>query len=476
MTELLFETDWLASRPVFYNESTGAASHSVNEVIVFPEVEIDAEGLNLYLAAGYSVFGRTPVCGVRYLPPCARLWRDDDGALCVEELSFDIDSRLAERRSEDEIVEMLRARVQAAEAATEGEIVIPTSGGYDSRLLNLMIAEPSRVRSFTFGATRRQWKSLEVARARALAAMLGTNWERIPLAPFHGYLDEWGREFGPVVHAHGMYQMEFYRRVRDRTGGGELLLSGLLGDWFEGKGDERVPPPSSPAEMQRMVFSYDMSADPSMCVVSSDGSALEEYFETHSAALASHRRRVLETVRLRMMMLHYLLRVPELYGFRVEAPFLDCELATAMLTLSDERRHHRRWVTDYLAARGALLSDVRGDSRYWLYWPVMRAQPLERLDDRLLSEIVKPEYVRWINRTVGWRGLWYEGYERLSGWRGFRRAVGYLRASGVRQRRLEAYHAYMTLWPLQRLLQKRDAARSGRPAETTGRAAEVTVS
>ena len=49
---LLFETDWLASDPVYYNEVTGAASHGINDVIDFANVELDAEGLNAYLGTG----------------------------------------------------------------------------------------------------------------------------------------------------------------------------------------------------------------------------------------------------------------------------------------------------------------------------------------------------------------------------------------------------------------------------------------
>jgi asparagine synthetase B (glutamine-hydrolysing) len=268
MSELLFETDWLGSRPVYYNELTGTAGRDVNDVIAFADVEIDGEGLAVYLAAGYSVFGHTPVRGVRFLPANARLWRDDDGSLRVEELPLDLEERLAQRRGEDEIIEMLRARVRAAESAARGDIVIPTSGGYDSRLLNLMVAAPARVRSFTFGATPRQWDSLEVARARALALKLGVRWERVHLGPFHSYLDAWDDVFGPAVHAHGMYQMEFYRRMADRTSGGELLLSGLGGDWFEGQGDWMIADPvRGPGDLHQLILTKRMHADPGAALI-----------------------------------------------------------------------------------------------------------------------------------------------------------------------------------------------------------------
>jgi len=466
LSELLFETDWVGSRPVYYNEATGAASHDVNDVIDFADVELDAEGLASYLAIGYSVFQRTPVRGVRIMPPSARLWREAGGRLRVEELPLDLDSRLTARYGEDEIVEMLRARVETAVAAAEGDVVIPTSGGYDSRLLNLMVAEPSRVRSYTFGPTARQWDSTEVARARALSELLGTKWQRVHLGPFHRHLDEWDEAFGVAVHAHGMYQMEFYRQVGARSQAGALVLSGLCGDGFAGSVDPLLEGPmDGPRDVERLIFTNGMHADPGAAVLPSRGLPAEEYFETHRELLQSPQSRLVEEVRFRVLLTHYLLKVPELYGLRVDAPFIDIDVASAMMTLPAERRHKRRWVTEYLASRGALFADVRGDDRYWLYWPVMRGQPLAPLDAGLLAEVVKPDYVRWINRTVSWRGLWCEGYERLGRRPGFRRAAACLRGRGLCQRRLEAYHAYMTLRPLQRLLQKRDAARAGE-AET----------
>lgn len=459
MTTLLFESDWLGSDPVYYNEVTGAASHNANDVIDFANVEFDAEGLNAYLGTGFSVFSFTPVRGVRFLPPSARLWREAGGRLRVEELPLDLDARLERRHTEDEVIDLLRTRVQAAEAAHEGEIVIPTSGGYDSRLLNLMVAEPDRVRSFTFGATELQWDSVEVARARALSELLGTRWERIPISPFHAYLDEWDDAFGPSVHAHGMYHMAFYRQVRARVADGGSLLSGLSGDMFEGKGDDYVRVVHGPSDVRSLIITHGMHADLAAAVNRHKGTLCEEYYVTHRGILTSHRRRVIEAVRFRMMILHYLLRVPAHYGFQVDAPFLDIDVATAMLTLTDERRRQRRWVREYLESRGAMFGDVAGSNVYWLYWPVMRSQPLAPLDEELLAEVVRRDYVRWINRTVSWRGLWHEGYERLRGRRGFRRAAARLQAWGLRQRPLEAYHAYMTLRPIERMLQKRDAAR-----------------
>jgi len=49
---LVYESDWLASRPFFYNVRNARASHNIGEVIDLAEIEFDPEGLNDYLDAG----------------------------------------------------------------------------------------------------------------------------------------------------------------------------------------------------------------------------------------------------------------------------------------------------------------------------------------------------------------------------------------------------------------------------------------
>ena len=153
MKRVLFETDWLASQPVFYNEMTGQASHNIHDVIDCNCLEWHPEGFNNYLDFGYSVLEQTPVKHVKFLRHSSRLWKDEQNELSVEYLDDPVEKWLNYRLSEDDIIELVRTRVRAWERSVDGEIVIPTSGGYDSRLLNWCIEDKSRVRSFTFGVT-----------------------------------------------------------------------------------------------------------------------------------------------------------------------------------------------------------------------------------------------------------------------------------------------------------------------------------
>jgi len=461
LSQLLFETDWLASRSVFYNEADGRASHNVNDVIDFANVEFDPDGLNGFLDFGYAVFQRTPIRGVKFLAPSSRLFRETSGALRIETDGDPVPHLLSHRRPEAEVIDVVRSTVSAWERSTDGEIVIPTSGGFDSRLLNLMVADRRRIRQFTFGRTSPQTAAEDVKRAASLARRLGTRWEWVELGDFHAFLPAWDEMFGVSAHAHGMYQMEFFSRVCARLGGGRPLLSGMCGDYFSGSGyfTRECALVRRPADLLDC-FRVDMwHGDSAMSLLGGTGEPLAEYFEKHREAIADPIRRVVELVRTRIMLLSHLLRVPEHFGFSPRAPFTDIDVASAMLTVPTERRIDRVWLRDFFESQGVSLESVRGASFVTLPYQAMRRVPLEPLDEELLREVVRPDYVRWINRNVGRIGQAWEGYSTLRRRRGFRRLLNLSARLGVKEQRLPAYVAHMNLVPIQSLLRRRNRAR-----------------
>lgn len=469
--ELVYESDWLASRPLFYNVKSGAASHNINEVIDLAEFEFDPEGFNDYLDFGFSVFEHSPVRDVRLLRHSARLFRGPQG-LHVEYLDDPASGWLDRQSTVDEVFEVASAKINEA-AGNDGEIVVPTSGGLDSRLLDSLVGDRSRVRAFTYGVSDDPRRSLEAVKARELVRRLGIRWELIPLGYFHHYLADWDALFGISTHAHGMYQMEFYRRVLGRVAPGNVVLSGACGEWFAGDDAEvRVVDVLRGPDHVLEVFRYGrMCADSRQSCFKSERLGARQLLEDAPGIRTEMLPRVLTMVRLRMQLLSYLLRVPASLGLRPQAPFIDIDLALRMLTLPAEQRLDRRWQREFFARQGVDLESeaVPGDRRNTLNFQAMRRVPLEPLDVDLLREVVRPEYVRWINHNVGPLGYPWEVYWRLNWTPGFRRAVGQTRRFGLRDQRLPAYAAYLTLRPIQQLLRRRERFLHGREAEA-GRA------
>ena len=462
---LVYESDWLGSRPCFYNLRTGRASPRINDVIDFADLEFDPAGLNDFLDFGFCVFERTPVRDVRLLRHSSRLLRGP-GGLRVEYLDDPTREWFERSSTVDEVVEASSAAVNTAAERATGDVVVPTSGGLDSRFINLLLADRPRVRAFTYGLSDRPERSDEVVKAAELSRLLGFRWETVELGRFHRHLDEWDDLFGPAMHAHGMYQMEFYREVAARVAPGSVVISGSCGDTLAG-GDDRIvselPILDRPDDMLAWFRWAPMYADSAASLFPTDRDHWRSQIEQDPRLRTEFRPRVVFLIRQQALFYSYLAAVPEAYGLPCATPFVEAEVARALLTLPWEQRNRRIWQRDLFRRRGLDLefADLPADWRNTLNLRALRRVPVPPLDVGLLREIVKPEYVRWVNRNVGRVGLPWEAFVRLGWTRGFRRATAALRAAGIDDQRSPAYFAYLTLRPLEALLRRRDRACAG---------------
>jgi asparagine synthetase B (glutamine-hydrolysing) len=455
MKSVTFETDWLGTQPVFYNEQTRKAGYNIHDIIDYPDLELDPEGFNNYLDFGYSVFEQTPVKHVKFLRHSSRLQVDEQGKLTVERLPDPLEKFVSPQYSETEVLDMIQARVRAWECSCTGDIVIPTSGGYDSRLLNILISDKSRIRSFTYGISDNQADSHEVVYARTLSEKLGTRWQQIQLGEFHAYFDEWDRLFGPFTHAHGMYHIEFFRKVAALVDSGSPMLSGIVGDpWAGGASFIEL---RNPQDLVLMAWRHGLHADVRESRLKAEDGRRQTYWNAHIEMLRDPTFQVFSRVRLKMGLLSYLMSIPEELGFKPWSPFLDMDLAMTMMRLPAESRRKRLWQQRFFQQHGLDLESMQLEvsRRSTLELQALRCIPLKPLDDVLLGEVINPDYVRWVNGEVRkatgfWDALW-----KVMPRGSFGQALGRL---GVRDRRVEAYGAYSTLKPIEYLLQRRDAA------------------
>ncbi len=453
-----YRTNWLRSDPVFYNQRTGKVSRSINDVIDFANLEFHPEGLSNYLAFGYSVFEQTPIKDVKFLRHSSKLTIEAQGNLSLQQLDDPAEALLSGRTRESDAIELLRNRVQDWESSVDGPIVIPTSGGYDSRILNLLVKDKSRIRSFTYGLSDRQLDHFEVVRARKLSEVMGTDWTWIPLGDFHEYLPDWDRLFGPSTHAHGMYHMEFYGKMRSLAPANSFVLSGVNGSAWAG--ELRPQSPRGPRDLIALGYTHGLCADSSQCVLRHSGDLWLQYWEEHREKLADPLYCLLSLVRMKAILLCYLKRVPISLGFQVWTPFHDIDVAFAMLTLPPERRLHRAWQRDLFRRHGLDLEalGLRAARADTINHHAMRRVPLAPLDARLLREAVKPSYVEWINRKV----IGQMPLEEAKRWMlGLPKIGGAMRRLGITDDKLKAYRAYLTLRPIENAIRMRSLAQKG---------------
>ncbi|MEB3312078.1 MAG: hypothetical protein VKJ02_17770 [Snowella sp.] len=453
MKQTIYETDWLGSRPVFYNLKTRQVSYNINDVIDFKNLEFDEEGFNHFLDCGYSILGVTPIKNVKILRYSSQLTVQDDGSFLIEHLPDPVEDWLDKVSDEGEVLERLKAAVEAWENSVDGEIIIPTSGGYDSRLLNLLIHDKSRIRSFTYGVSTNQAQSVEVVHAQLIAQTLGTKWERISLGNFHRYFDEWDQEFGISTHAHGMYHIEFYQQIRTKVQGNNPFLSGIIGDLLSGK--VTIPEIKNLADIRYLSYSHGLKATSRYSRFKNTSSALlENYYQNNQEKLNSSVFRMIEMIRFKIILLSYLCTIPRSFGFKPWSPFLVPDIALSMLTLPPERKANRLWQQEFFQKYGLDLESSNVPKTYLnnLNVQAWKQVPLQPLNTALLADYIEPDYVNQINRQLQQPSLFRRMLLELEN---VPKVSGLLYRSGANSPHYQAYGAYLTLKPIETALLKK---------------------
>lgn len=264
------ETDWLGSRPVFYNTKTGAISYNINDVIDYSNFSFCPEGLRNYLNFGYTVMGQTMINNVKSLRWDSSICKNEEGRLIIHEYPDSVEMLYGKNiKRGKEVFDEIKEDVACFAREVKDKIVLPLSAGLDSRLLALGCSEGGREKTyaFSYGYSARQRDSFEVVKASMVAEQCGIKWEHILLTHFYDMLDRWYEIYGPSVHMHGMYQMEFYEKIKKKfTWMDNLsLCSGIIGDVWSG--NVRIDSIVSPDELTKLGYTHGLCIEEDVCLL-----------------------------------------------------------------------------------------------------------------------------------------------------------------------------------------------------------------
>ena len=340
---ITIENDWLGSIPIYYNINDLIISTNPN--LCIKNKSIDVEGLQNYVEYGYSVFEHTSFRDVKILRYYSKITIYKKKL----QISYKIDplqkaGLFSTMSSTEEVVSKIKDYINFTEKLTEGDIIIPTSGGYDSRLINWAVKEKERVWAFTYGIASNQSDSIEVVYARKLSELLNIKWSQIELFNFNNYIDEWHRLYGFATHLHGMYQMEFYDKILKKYNDKIInisLISGIIGDLWAGNVNKLKI--KSLSDIKKLGYSHGLKLSKKYFKVSNKNKYAKSFFDDNKIFLNDDRLQIVLTIRMKIILLSYLISVPEYYGILTWTPFLNFDIAVSMLRLPAKCRKSRAW-------------------------------------------------------------------------------------------------------------------------------------
>tara|TARA_X000001036_G_C20693004_1_gene810124 strand:- start:3594 stop:5117 length:1524 start_codon:yes stop_codon:yes gene_type:complete len=326
--EISVENDWLSSIPIFYNTQFCIVSTIFN--VCLKNKYIDDLGFNNFLSVGHSIYGKTPFKEVQFLRYNSKIIINTKGLLIhYKDDALKIQKEVS---STEEINNLISKKLN--KISINLKTILPLSGGFDSRYLGFL-SKSRNIDSYSYSLTKNPDHSHETIIAKKVAKKLNFKNHTIQIENIIKNIDSWHTIFGSSVHLHGMYQMDFYEKIikEEINSYQKFVLSGIVGDLWSGK------------------YSYFNIGDDINKLFLSHNNKINGYnvieinneFYKHKT---SKKFQIIELVRSKMILLSYLLTLPEYSGLLTYSPFLDKEVVFKILQLPKKNRKNRKWQID----------------------------------------------------------------------------------------------------------------------------------
>ncbi|EMX8645409.1 hypothetical protein AAH235_003338 [Providencia stuartii] len=336
------ENDWLSSIPIFYDEKNkitstfynAVAFHNINDADYCNEL-----GRNAYYKYGYSVFGITPIKNVNFLKAVSEIIYDEN-SIKIESKK---DTITIPKTSVNDVIECINNNLKS-KINNDNDLIIPLSGGLDSRMLVGLMKEKKPI-TVTYGGNK---NNFEPTYAEIVAKKLNLNWHYIQLEDYYSLIDAWCSVYGLSTHAHGMYQIEFYRKL-NKLSERKSIVSGIFADIWAGNSKTQI---LSKDDLVKLGYSHGLALSNEMGI---DFSMVDEIESSTFETLTQSKLTDIDSlhrIRLKIILIGYLMSTPRLLGYNVITPFLNKKVALSMLGLPYAIRKSRKWQYDLINHMG----------------------------------------------------------------------------------------------------------------------------
>jgi hypothetical protein len=195
-------------------------------------------------------------------------------------------------------------------------------------------------------------------------------------------------------------------------------------------------------------YTHGLNSNSSKSLLKSNFNLGKSFLETEN--VKDYRYQIINIIRLKLMLLSFLITVPKYFKFNVWTPYLDMDVALSMLNLSPERRKNRQWQVDFFRKEGIYVEDLnlKFTKKNVLNYKAMEKIPLKPLSKELFKGLIESDYIDWINKNI--KSSKFNKIKRIPFQAKY--IKGLLSKLKIKEPRLKAYCAYLTLKPIENIL------------------------
>jgi hypothetical protein len=267
-----------------------------------------------------------------------------------------------------------------------------------------------------------------------------------------------------------MYHIEFYKKILENYTGAMNFLSGIFGDVWAGNIKKQTI--HSLTDIIKLGYTHGDNASSKYSLLQHDDTILSSFYKENKEKLQFEFYQIITTIRLKIILISYLITVPESFGFSVFTPYLDMEIALSMLCLPPKRRENREWQREYFQKCGLDVENMRliCTRENTLDYDASHLVKLPQLQARFYKSCIKSKYIDKINTLYSkksYQTIFEQKLEKRIGEklcspysnrlfkflhvkgiiRWLLKIIGYKNETEYRQLFLEKFCAYRTLKP-----------------------------
>ena len=390
---IIIKNDWLGSIPVFYNSKEKIISSLSN--FCLKDKEIHQEGLSNYFEFGFSVFEQTPFKNVQFMRYYSDIILNKDNLEIIHKKDPILEKDfLSQPSKEKEVIQEMKNYVEKQEKEIKEDILLPLSGGYDSRLLAYLVKDKSKVKSFTYGISKNPSKSDEVVRAKKISEIYNIDWQQISTQNYFKkkYLEKWFKLYGFASHLHGMQAIEFHENIaKEKPNYDFSLLSGIHGGLYTGQVG-KYKEVKSYKDIINLSFNHNLCLNKNYYSKKNNQKLKKIFFNQIKDSIENDKIKSIFTVRIKGMLISYLTTIPEYFKIPVWTPFLNFNIIKSIVNIPEERRNNRVWKKDFFKKVGLNVEDMGLKSSK------INVQDLETLRQSTISPIDVEEMQKFVKK------------------------------------------------------------------------------
>jgi hypothetical protein len=155
-------------------------------------------------------------------------------------------------------------------------------------------------------------------------------------------------------------------------------------------------------EITKLAYSHGLNADKKQLLMPFDDKLRKQFHEKNKFYLENKKIRIIILIRLKLILLSYIVIIPEYFSFPVWTPFLNFDILVSMLNLPEERRHERVWQRDIFREYPLDVENMNlpKDSSNTLDYQAYMRHSFEPLDIKMLGEYFNTRYLEKINKII----------------------------------------------------------------------------